>query len=548
MRPDAGRGIIAGMTAYADLHCHPTLYGFNRIRNGPHDEDPARYTPWYVPDDVSAENMARGVRAATYTQASLPMLWESGTRLAYASLTPVEKGFFVGSETGAETSFSVEILRFATGQTILSSAGKLLRGDRYGAGASVTRILRNRGPARKALQRAFLRYSAERVHHMQSHRLDYWDEFLRELAYVRAHDGRTGRGMLTRPDGWRAEVEGRYHLVKGRAHLDEVLGTARDVALLLTIEGAHTFSIGPDGRRVDEATLFDRIETLKSLPEVISFITLAHHFDNGLCGHAHSLPDAASWVMDQSARMGEDLTPMGMRVVRELLDLDENLRPRGGRRILIDFKHMSARARRTYYTDIVYPYNRWARAQGAPPIPVVTSHSAYSGVATLEELDKNRHREDDFWHSPPFLRWSINHCDEDVRAVFDSGGLIGFVFDQRVTGLVPRQRLPRESWIELFVRQLFGSVDVILQDERIPPAQRLAVWDCVCLGTDFDGLIDPFTPYPTVLHLDSFADDLREQLQRHRHTRGIAEIGVDRLAEKILWQNAVDFARRTLMH
>lgn len=534
------------MSRYSDLHCHPTLYGFNRLRNGPHDDDPSRFHPWYVPDDVDYENMARGVRAATYTQNTMPMLAEAGARLVYGSITPVEKGFFVGSELGDETRFSVELLKLASGTTLLSSAGKFLRGDTYGAGATMMRVLRNRGPARRALQQSFLKYTSSRVRYMQSHELDYWDEFQRELRYYRAADGERRSGMLTRPDGWRSEVEGCYHLVRGGEHLDEILETPRDIAVLLTIEGAHTFSIGTDGRRVPESVLFERVHELRNLPEVFSFITLAHHFDNGLCGHAHSVPDAASWVLDQTPRMGEDFTPVGLRIVRELLDLDDDNRPRGGRRILIDVKHMSARARQTYYAEIVEPHNAWARAEGAPLIPVVASHSAYSGIATLAELDANRHRENDHWHSPPFLRWSINHCDEDVRAIVNSGGLIGFVFDQRVNGLVPRQKLPDESWIDLFVRQLFATVDVVLQDERLSETERLAVWDCMCLGTDFDGLIDPFTPYPTALHIDAFAEDLRERLHRYRHTRLIDVVGVDALVDKIVFSNAVDFARRTL--
>ena len=493
------------MTSYADLHCHPSLYGFNRLRNGPHDDDPSRFHPWHIPGVVSHENMSRGVRAATYTQCTMPMLVESGTRLVFGSITPVEKGFFVGSELGDETRFTIEVLRLASGRTLLSSAGKLLRGDSYGAGATVTRILRNRGPARQALQRAFLGYSRARIRHMQSHALDYWDEFQRELRYLRNADGQAHSGMLTRADGWRSEVSGRYHLVRGLKHFDEILAAPRDVAVLLTIEGAHTFSIGPDGRRVSEHTLLERVQTLREMPEVISFITLAHHFDNGLCGHAHSVPDAASWVMDQAPRMGEDFTAVGLRVARELLDLDDDLRPRGGRRILLDVKHMSARARKTYYEEIVLPHNAWARREGAPLIPVLASHSAYAGVTTLAELTANQHREDDHFHAPPFLRWSINHCDEDVRVIVASGGLIGFVFDQRVNGLVPRQKLPDQSWIDLFLRQLFATVDVVIHDERLTRAERRAAWDCVCLGTDFDGLIDPFTPYPTVLHLDAFA-------------------------------------------
>ncbi len=489
--------------------------------------------------------MQRGARGATYTQCTMPMLVESGTRLIFASITPIERGFFVGAEeVEEETSFAVELAKFATGTTLLSSASLLLRGRRHEAGSTIAGLLRNRGPARRVLQRAFLRYSPERIRYMQSHDFDYWDEFERELEFFRNADGREEEGFVVRPNGRRDTVRGRYDLIRDGAHLDAVLDTGRDVATVLTIEGAHTFSIGPDGNRVPDDVLFGRIRALREMPERVLFVTLAHHFDNGLCGHARSLPDAASWVMDQSPKMEEDLEPIGLRVVRELLDLDEDLAPRGGNRILIDCKHMSPRARQTYYSEVIGPFNEKARREGRPTIPVVHSHIAYSGVTTLDELIADADRASDHWHRPPFLAWGINVCDEDVRVVWQSGGLLGVVFDQRVCGVAPRQRLEPEAWVELFVRQLFALVDAVWQDERLPRDQCLSIWDCVCLGTDFDGLIDPFSQYPTVLHFDRFRRDLIEVLERHVHTRGIAEIGPAELAEKILWRNAEEFARR----
>ena len=83
-------------------------------------------------------------------------------------------------------------------------------------------------------------------------------------------------------------------------------------------------------------------------------------------------------------------------------------------------------------------------------------------------------------------------------------------------------------------------------DERRSDDDRVKVWDRICLGTDYDGLIDPFNPYPTALSLDRFADDLREQLAKVSHTRMIEAIGVDELVEKICWKNAYEFTRRVL--
>jgi len=94
------------------------------------------------------------------------------------------------------------------------------------------------------------------------------------------------------------------------------------------------------------STIEDRIEALRRQPEPVLFLTLAHHFDNGICGHAHSLPAAARLAMDQNKRMYEGFEregDRGLRIVRELLDLDAALHDRGDRRILLDTKHMSPR-------------------------------------------------------------------------------------------------------------------------------------------------------------------------------------------------------------
>lgn len=532
---------------YADLHCHPSLYAFNRLRNSPDERDPDVFNPWHVPEDVDHQAMQAGSRGATYTQCTMPMLAESGTRLVFASITPIERGFFVGSEEPAdETSFTIELAKLATGTTLLSSAALFLSGRRHEAGAAAAGMLRNRGPARRLLQRAFLRYSPERIRYMQSHTFDYWDEFERELEFFRNADGQQTSGELVRPNGRRDTISGRYDLIRDGEHLDAVLNTPADVAAVLTIEGAHTFSVGPDGNRVPDEVLMARVDALRAMPERILFVTLAHHFDNGLCGHARSLPDAASWVMDQTPRIEDDLDPIGLRVVRELLDLDEALEPRGGRRILIDCKHMSPQARKTYYARVIGPYNEKARQQGRPTIPVVHSHTAYNGVKTLDELIANADRQNDHWHRPPYLAWGINVCDEDVRVVWQSGGLLGIVFDQRVCGVAPRQKIAPEAWVRLFVSHVFAMVDAVWQDERLPREQRIGIWDCICLGTDFDGMIDPFSQYPTVLHFDRFRRDLVDVLTERAHTRGITEIGPAELADKLLWRNAHEFARREI--
>ena len=86
----------------------------------------------------------------------------------------------------------------------------------------------------------------------------------------------------------------------------------------------------------------------------VFFITFAHHFDNRLCGHAHSIPGMGKILMKQRPHMNEGFRRNGHRIIREILGLNLAGEPDSslGYRILIDVKHMAARSRVEYY-DLV---------------------------------------------------------------------------------------------------------------------------------------------------------------------------------------------------
>jgi hypothetical protein len=544
---------------FADLHCHPTLFAFNRMRNDPREQDPAQFTPWNVlPSHLG--HMARGKRAADYSQCGYEKLCAAGVRLAFASITPIEKGFFQGNVGAQRHKFVFEAARMMTGVTATRAALAALReGHPLAAAHEVAALLRNRGPLRQLVQMLVMRYPLSRIRHMMSDKFDYWDEFLREYNFMLRGDGQTHTVTVEHVrDGkpLRERVDGNVTIARGAAHLESLLDSpGEQVALVLTIEGGHTFSIAPDERVHSEEVILSRIAQLKTLAHPIFFVTVAHHFDNGFCGHAHSIPDAAQLVMDQRPRMGQGFEragDLGMKIVRALLSLDPQLMPTGEARILIDCKHMSPLARKEYYAEIVDPVNAaragWSAAQqeAYPEIPVIFSHAAYSGMATLDEQIRRADQETDNSHIGDFYAWGINLCDEDVRAVHRTGGLIGLVFERRIAGVKPGQKIPRDLWPKVLVRQLLAVVDVIYHDERLDEAQRRTIWDCICIGSDYDGFIDPVACYPTAMDLPAFAEDLRRELRSAAHTRSIAQLGVDNLVEKICWQNAERFTRRHL--
>lgn len=538
-----------GKAKFADIHSHCTLYGFNRMRNTEgYEDDPARYHPWFeMPSRV--DHAAKGKQAARYSQGNFARLVEGDVELVFLSFTPIEKGFFIGSAHGEDRPFWRELFRWVRGEVPLSAFRQAIDGDVDGAVEELLGVIRNRGPLRQLIQQLVMDYSPERVSFLASESYDYWEELLEEYDFTRKCDGEVARVEIDTAGGSRS-VEGSYKLVRNVDDLEAALDTPHQVATVLTIEGAHVFSMGPDLKPVSRQAMARRIDELKSWEHPILFLTLAHHFDNGLCGHAHSIMDAANWIMDQRHRLNEGFDEdRGLFVVRELLDLDAQLRDRGGRRIIIDVRHMSARSRKTYYDEIVRPYNdRWGTQpeEDRPKIPVVMSHGAYSGISSLEEMIDRADREGDHWHRGPFYAWNINASDEDVRVIHESGGLLGLIFDRRILGVGPNEEVPDEFWPDVVLRQIFAVVDVIMLDDRLEQEQKRSIWDCICLGTDFDGFIHPVECYPTALELGSFREDLRRRLLEKRHTRMIDEIGVDRLVDKICFDNATNFAKKHL--
>jgi hypothetical protein len=544
---------------FADLHCHPTLYSFNRMRNDDRERDPAQFTPWNVlPSNL--RHMAQSKRANEYCQCGYDKLCAASVRLTFASITPIERGFFQGNVGSQRHSFVLEAARLMTGVTATKAAiAAVKEGQPMAVAHEITRVLRNRGPLRQLLQTLIMRYPLARIRHMMSPQFDYWEEFLLEYDFMlrgdgQAHDVAVEHVRDGRP--LREKVSGRVTMVRDAAHMEQLLdGSTEEVAVVLTIEGGHTFSIAPDESAHSEAVIMGRIAQLKALTHPIFFITIAHHFDNGFCGHAHSIPDAAFLVMDQRPRMHEGFEregDLGLKVVRALLSLTPELYPTGEGRILIDCKHMSPLSRKEYYHEIVDPVNA---ARGAwdeatrdvyPEVPVIFSHGAYSGIGTLDEVIESADLERDNRHIGDFYAWGINLCDDDVRAVHRTGGLVGLVFERRVAGVKMGQKLPDDLWPKVLVRQLLAMVDVIYHDERLDEAARRTIWDNICIGSDYDGFIDPIQSYPTVMELPRFAEDLRRELRAVEHTRSIGQLGVDELVEKICWRNADQFARKHL--
>ncbi len=204
--------------------------------------------------------------------------------------------------------------------------------------------------------------------------------------------------------------------------------------------------------------------------------TVSHHFYNGLCGHCASLqPLTDHQLVDQSFGLGSDITNLGYMVINELLKNN----------VIVDVKHMSWNTRQSYYRF---------RANNYPQIPIIASHTAVNGLKWMDgqawslRLGLNN----------PFYQWEINLYDDDVYEIVRSGGLIGILMDQRVNG------------VNNSITNVYSLKTLWLQFQYI--AERAAevrtgshtVWDNICLGTDYDGVIHPVDEFRMY---DDFIDD-----------------------------------------
>ena len=478
--------------------------------------------------NVSAEK--RGGRATRYSQVHPTKMAAGDLRIAFASITPIEKGFFL--TTVDPSNWKKEVVALFSGKTLTKTALSLLKKEKQRAGHHATGVLRNNGPFRLMLQRVFMGYSFSRIRFLKSPEFDYWEEYLKEISFYE-------NGLDKEVEGWS------YRLIDSAEALQECVASQKELAMILTIEGAHTFSVKGDDSIEKESIILSRIADLKAQTWPVFFITFSHHFYNGLCGHAKSIMDSGCLIMNQEEGLGEGFTTLGWRALRELLSIDDKNRDLDGARILIDCKHMSPLGRKQFYENIVTPYNR-RRSKKREKIPVIISHAAYNTFSTLEELINNIDQEDDDFCREGFLAWGINYCDEDIRIVVQSEGLIGLCFDRRICGVRASDRLTTSFVKNALIKQIIATVEVAWTDESLSKKEKTRIWNCISIGTDFDGLIDPLPRYSSATSLSLFAEDLKEALELASEKYGILEIGVEEIVEKISWRNAYDFGLKHL--
>lgn len=427
--------------------------------------------------------------------------------------------------------------------------------------------------------------------------ISYWELLLRELSHALKFESQP----QTVRDENGNDVDVHYKIINSMAEYDP--HAQNTIHVVLSIEGGHAFYENPDILNQDIADIKERITEFKTPTAqrpTIFHINLAHHAQNRFTNHAHAIPT------DCAGKGGTDrfggynpiehgLTEEGKEFVRRCLQ-QEN----GEKRILIDLKHLSLKARQDYYQLVEDEF---------PDTPLIATHMGVTGFASqsfhyvkegqltpivrgITEYTDRRcykvHYEQLFAFELNrdricFNPWSINLYDDDIVKIVETGptgGLIGLVLDERILGktksitnyhapeLFSKTKRGVSPWLDAPAcvnghLQRTGLDDDILEintDPRNAHPNGLYyflnnwlhivkiggdnAWKNVCLGSDYDGLINALDVAPKANFMASFRARLTQELPLIADIKEVQlPASADELVGALLYDNAFNFLK-----
>ena len=357
---------------------------------------------------------------------------------------------------------------------------------------------------------------------------------------------------------------------------------------IIIIEGLHCFFDDPDAADAKEK-FTQNMHAFTDTHTVVS-MNICHMQQNQFCNHAYGIQLFNPALFYPT---GQGITAWG----EEIIDLMT------GKKILTDIKHMSLYARLSLYT-------RFKVADVIPKFiqPIICTHAGTTGlpmidrVKYIEKLPVNKGSVYEVVYLKPKSRFyddvyhncsSINLYDEDIENILLSEGMIGLSFDQRILGFADDSGLTSllvphdvEYISHLEAGFFFGptpqNLNVWPDDTNVWSAENLAdleraaysgvhrrflinnimhiLWVAsqhsfigidkaakqICIGTDFDGLINAIDCCKDTGGLQRLKEDMREELEVVLNSNGFYTLNVDVLLDDIFYNNGKNFMLQRL--
>jgi microsomal dipeptidase-like Zn-dependent dipeptidase len=465
------------------------------------------------------------------SQGDFIKLAKGGVRVLFLSLYPVEQGFMSFKQVGLET-----------------------------------------GNITDALANLILKMPKERADEIQSYEHNYFGDLLKEYEFVQRfadpHE-ETVRLDLFKRKKFKYRIVGNFDELNAILDLDSDLNpdssSDNTIAVILTIEGAHSLGAGQlNTLTLDytdlSASLKRNIEVLKRMGppgkeglHCPFFISLSHHFWNQLGGHAVSLWEVLRKVFDQKTGINEGIKDLGKLVIDDLLSMEN------GRRILIDVAHMSVKVRQWFFN--IYLPDRESRT--GEKIPVIVSHTGLNGFDTIagSQMAGNPETIHDiadelYKKSTKFNPWDVFISDEEIIIIHKSGGLIGLNLDERIMmgkevldstkkhARWKTQRIADGIWIEPLIEEILHIARLIYSQTR----DESVIWDNICIGSDYDGMITPIKAYRNANSFPKLQKMIFEKLKKRVNSEQFlankSDSELKEITDSIVWKNALRFLKK----
>jgi microsomal dipeptidase-like Zn-dependent dipeptidase len=483
-----------------DLHCHPGMHPYGKsFSTGNPGENTGnrskRNSIWhYDPPTAVDRALQRTIGLSKYSQSDFTTLAYGNVKCVCASLYSVERSFvnlnILGNRDAAD---------FVA--NLISSLGK------------------------------------ERIDFLQQNK-DYFADLENEYKYYL----QLNNTELNFADGKR-----KYVLVKNFNELEQarIASTNKPdvetIFVIITVEGMHDLNAGT-GDPVDEHQIMQNLAKLKAWEYKPFFVTFAHHFYNELCGHAESLSDFIQDLLtNQEPGMNTGFTELGWKVLKGLIDDSDN------KRIHIDIKHMSAVARKQY---ISFLKTELATEYAQRKLPLIISHGACNGKKSAENPNATPGLETT---ASRMYDGDINFYDEEIIEMAKSGGIIGLQLDERRIASKRYKKSLRLLFASASQRMhsnskmVWNNIQHILQ---LLDKNDMYAWDCIAIGSDFDGVIDPINMFWSAEEMD----DLVQYIERHAFNffndpetklkNAFNKIEPAEVVDRIFHYNAYEFFRK----
>jgi len=352
---------------------------------------------------------------------------------------------------------------------------------------------------------------------------NYFKDLEQEYDFYKQLDGE----VVKLPEG-----KFRYKLVSSYSEIKIAKESTKDnietICVLLSIEGMHVLHSNIE-LAPNKSQLLANLIKLKSWNHPPFFVAIAHHFWNHFCGHAESFTKFVKKKVDQSEGLDTGFTSLGIELVHALLS-NQN-----GKRILIDLKHMSVASRKDFYalidTNPIYEN-----------LPLVVSHGAANGLHTF--TDKTQKGSAVATKLNPV---DINFFNEEIIRIAKSNGIFGLQLDERrivnkKTLIATKHSVKRSKIMHYRSELLWNQIQHVLE---ILDNEQLFAWDCIALGTDFDGIIDPLNSFWTAEELPFLADFLERHAFNYMKDNNLKlaanKIAADAIIDRIMSSNGMQF-------